>query len=255
MRRIWRITRVFFALLWEATYVHATVGRRPEAARDAHRARAQQRAGRKLARLFHFDIRVDGDLPPEGGAYLAVSNHISAIDPFLIATQMLTAIVGKAELAKMPVVGWICRAAGLIFVARSRRMQTGDFVGEVQHRLREGVRVLIFPEGTTGNGLHVMPFKTGGFAAVADMPDAAVLPLYLDVARIDGAPAAEHHPHITWSAERQQSMLQHFWNLARFRQVEIVLRVGAPIPTAGQDRKALARAAQTAVEHLAERGQ
>ena len=57
-------------------------------------------------------------------------------------------------------------------------MSTGSFVESVRERMRNGVAVLVFPEGMTNADYELLPFKSGGFATVAEMPDGVVLPVY-----------------------------------------------------------------------------
>ncbi|QXD15863.1 1-acyl-sn-glycerol-3-phosphate acyltransferase [Rhodocaloribacter litoris] len=251
MRRLWRLLRFTVSILSRTGWLWLSVRFVPEARRPLYRARVQQRACRVFCCILGVRVTVRGTLPRHH-AVLAVSNHLGLLDPWILASQMPLAFVAKAEMARWPVVGWICRTVGIIFVERERRMATKAFVEQVQSRLREGVRVLVFPEGTTTRGDAVLlPFKTGGFEAVAGMEEAVVLPLYLHVDAVDGRPAAGAlRRRVAWS-DPAEPMLRHAWSLLGVREVHVELRVGVPIPTAGQDRKALARQAYAAVRALA----
>jgi 1-acyl-sn-glycerol-3-phosphate acyltransferase len=112
------------------------------------------------------------------------------------------------------------------------------------------VGVLVFPEGTTSKGDRVRPFKTGAFEAVASRPGASVLPLCLKVVAVDGRPAdAALRERVTW-ADPTPSFLAHAWALLGLRSVRFQVRIGTPIPTAGSDRKELARRAHAQVQAL-----
>jgi 1-acyl-sn-glycerol-3-phosphate acyltransferase len=72
--------------------------------------------------------------------------------------------VSKAEVSNWPGIGWLARATGTVFINRDRKEaqnQTRIF----EDRLMEGHRLLFFPEGTSTDGLRVLPFKTTLFAA------------------------------------------------------------------------------------------
>lgn len=250
MRRIWRLIRFSFVIVWRTFLLDLKLRGVDEKDRALFRAKKQQAACAKLCRVLGVEVRVKGKVQSEG-TMLAISNHLGLLDTLVLASQVPVVFAAKAEIVNWPVIGWICRVVGVIFVKRERRMQTGIFVEEVQSRLRQGVRVLVFPEGTTGNGVSLLPFKTGAFAAVAGMEDAAVLPLYLKGISVDDNPAeGEHLKHLIWS--HGVPMLDHARGLLDRRKIVIEVRIGEPIATANRDRKELSRLSYDAVTALGE---
>jgi len=177
---------------------------------------------------------------------LYVCNHLGLVDALLIASQMPVAFAAKAEMHSWPLLGWVGRTMGIIFVERERPTRTSVFVRAVQERLRHGVSVVVFPEGTTGWGDAVRRFKTGAFEAVAEEVRGGVLPLYLKVKAVEGQPAGNRA--LAWVDESLQA---NAWRLLGLKHVDVELRVGAPLATAGRDRKELARRAHAAVSRLA----
>lgn len=181
---------------------------------------------------------------------LAVCNHFGVLDPLVVASQFPAAFVGKSELANWPAIGWVTRTFGVIFVDRSRRIRTSAFVEEVQSILRRGIRVVVFPEGTTFTGPEVHPFKTGAFEAVAGLQDGYVLPLYLAVVDADGNPASRAvRERVTWT-DNSQTFVHNVAGLLRLGRVYMRVCVGEPISTDGLDRKELAARAHAAVAEL-----
>lgn len=249
LQRFGRMIRFVVAILWYTLHLWLTVRFVPTAQRPAYRAYRQMRGCQHFCRILKLRVTTRGTLP-EGRAMLAVSNHLGTLDPWVLASQLPVAFVAKAEMARWPVAGWVCRTVGILFVDRAQRMQTTAFVEQVQARMHEGVCVLVFPEGTTSTGPGLLPFKTGAFEAVAEMPDGLVLPLYLHPVSINGQAVTEAlRPLVTW-ATSTQTMLQNYWQVFGLHAVELEVRIGPPLPTAGHDRKALARLAQGAVEAL-----
>ena len=178
---------------------------------------------------------------------LCVSNHMGVLDPLVLGSQMPMCIVGKAELGSWPFIGWVCRTYGLLFVDRERRTSTQNFVEEVQGRLKDGVSVLVFPEGTTNWGNEVLPFKTGVFQAVAG-GDEAVLPLYLDVLAVNGEPTRDGLiPDIS---HNDKSFVEHCWHVLGLKRIDMEVWVGEPVAAAGRSRKELARLAHQDVSRL-----
>lgn len=117
---------------------------------------------RNAFRILGIGFRTSGDLMQERGA--VVANHSSWLDIFALNARKRVYFVSKAEVAKWPGVGWLARATGTVFIERDRkkaREQTMVF----QERLSAGHKLLFFPEGTSTDGLRVLPFKTTLFAA------------------------------------------------------------------------------------------
>lgn len=248
MRRIWRLAAFFVIIVAHAVRLQLKVWRTDDGQRSMLAARGQQKGTQALCKLLGIRVEIEGELP-EDGAMLAVSNHLSLLDPFVLAANMPVSFAAKAEIAKWPIIGWICKLVGVIFVVRERRMETGRFVDQVQSRIREGIRVLVFPEGTTNDGITILPFKTGAFAAVADMNDGSILPIHLRFVSVDDKPATGALlKQVIW--ERNVPMLNHAWKILAARKMVIAIRIGEPIGTAQRDRKELARRSQDAVVML-----
>lgn len=93
-----------------------------------------------------------------------VSNHVSWLDIFALNAVKRFYFVSKSEVAAWPGIGWLARATGTVFIDRNPRKakeQTDLF----EQRLLAGHRLLFFPEGTSTDGLVVLPFKTPLFEA------------------------------------------------------------------------------------------
>lgn len=93
-----------------------------------------------------------------------VANHSAWIDIFSLNAAKRVYFVSKAEVAKWPLIGWLARATGTVFIARDPRQakaQTEVF----EARLKAGHKLLFFPEGTSTDGMRVLPFKSTLFAA------------------------------------------------------------------------------------------
>ena len=99
-----------------------------------------------------------------------VANHLSWIDIPLLAAATGTAFVGKAELRALPIVGWLCALNHTIFVSREDRLQVAHQIDRLRAALATGRPVAIFPEGTTGDGVTLLPFKSALIAMLAPPP-------------------------------------------------------------------------------------
>jgi 1-acyl-sn-glycerol-3-phosphate acyltransferase len=93
-----------------------------------------------------------------------VANHSSWLDIFALNSGGRLYFVSKSEVAGWPGIGWLARATGTVFIRRDpkdAKAQTQIF----EDRLKAGHKLLFFPEGTSTDGLQVIPFKSTLFAA------------------------------------------------------------------------------------------
>ena len=96
--------------------------------------------------------------------YVAVSNHISYADIFLIShLPWEMKWLAKDTVFKIPVMGWIMHMAGDIHVVRGNRESIVSAMRGCQDRLAKRVSVMIFPEGTRSKTGELQPFKDGAF--------------------------------------------------------------------------------------------
>jgi 1-acyl-sn-glycerol-3-phosphate acyltransferase len=112
-------------------------------------------------------------------AYMVVANHESTADPFLLShLPWDMRWVGKEELFKMPVLGWMMKFGGDIPLRRGEKNSVLEMLDECLRTLRAGMSVMMFPEGTRSKDAELLPFKPGAFelAIRAGVP---VLPVAL----------------------------------------------------------------------------
>lgn len=123
---------------------------------------------RTAARIVGARVRVTGRPLRRDVVFLA--NHLSWVDILALAGASGSAFVAKAELRGVPLVGWLCTLNRTIFVAREDRMAVAAQIDALRAAFAEGWAVTIFPEGTTGNGEELLPFKASLLAALAPPP-------------------------------------------------------------------------------------
>jgi 1-acyl-sn-glycerol-3-phosphate acyltransferase len=111
----------------------------------------------KMLQLLGITLEVEGKARP--GAALLVANHVSWLDiAVLHAACPQARFVSKADVMHWPVLGWLIRSVGTLFIQRERKRDALRVVHEVAAALRRGEMVAVFPEGTTSSGVTVLPF-------------------------------------------------------------------------------------------------
>ena len=110
-----------------------------------------------------------------------VANHQSWVDILVVAGTTGSAFVAKADLRAAPLVGWLCTLNHTIFVSREDRLGIAEQIDQLRSALAQAWPVTVFPEGTTGDGVTLLPFKAALFE-VLDPPPAGVLvqPIRID---------------------------------------------------------------------------
>jgi 1-acyl-sn-glycerol-3-phosphate acyltransferase len=126
-----------------------------------------------LVRIFGFRVVRHGTALP--GGVLFVANHITWMDIELIHSLRMACFVAKSEIAGWPLVGWLASRAGTIYHQRGSQASLGQVQATMVERLRQGLAVAVFPEGTTGKGdsvrvFHARIFQTCYEAGVVAQP-------------------------------------------------------------------------------------
>ena len=133
------------------------------------------RWGKTLAWLTGMRITVtsESELDPQQ-PYVFMSNHISAADIWALYAVLPVRVrmIAKKQLGSIPFFGWALRAGRFVFIDRQDPHSAKRSMDEAAKRIREGVSVLLFPEGTRSRDGSLKPFKKGGFhlAITAGVP-------------------------------------------------------------------------------------
>lgn len=213
-----------------------------------HRLIARDRAGR-IPMLWHQAVsralgvrsRVEG--APESGGVLYVANHISWLDIPVLGSRIRGSFVAKAEVGNMGIVGHLADLQDTIYVDRERRTRAGAQAGEIQQRLGRGDNVILFPEGTSNDGVHVLPFKTSLFSVVEgeELDTVRIQPVTLAYTRLNGLPLTRHRLlDIAWIGDMELG--PHALDLMKLGRIEARIICHEPVQRKDfPDRKALAR--------------
>lgn len=197
-----------------------------------------------VARAAGMRVRVVG--APLERDVLFLANHLSWLDILVLAGASGTAFVSKAEVAQVPVVGWLAGLNNTVFIARSERAGVRGQADSLRRALASGQPVALFPEGTTDGGRDVLPFRASLLASLfPPLPGVRVQPVALDY----GAAAND----LAWVGN-ESGLANVRKVLSRSGTVSVTLYFLAPVDPSTGERKALARAArEEIVEALGDR--
>lgn len=195
-----------------------------------------------IANLRLLGIASSWHGPPAPAPAVLIANHSSWLDIFALNAGQTLVFVSKSEVARWPGIGWLARATGTVFINRDRR-ETAAQVVALRARLAQGERLVLFAEGTSSDGLRVLPFKPALFAAFAGAKEG----LQLQPVTIRWtAPAGEDARFYGWWGD--MDLGPHLLRvLAQKRQGSLQVIRHAPIAADSADRKVLAAQAEQAV--------
>jgi 1-acyl-sn-glycerol-3-phosphate acyltransferase len=186
--------------------------------RTGGRARDRARTLRDGCRavLGHHGIVADVEgVPPLGPALLAC-NHVSWLDPIVVAAYAPCVPISKLDVRGWPVVGKLAGGLGVIFYDRGNRRSGIDVLREAELALRNRVALLNFPEGTTTDGASVAPFHRGLFG-LAQRLGVPVVPVALRYQPAD----------LAWTGTA--TFLPHYLRLAARGHSRVWLRFGEAV--------------------------
>lgn len=205
-----------------------------------------RRFARLLNALLGIQVRVEaGDdaLASEGAFVMA--NHVSYVDGFVLSSLFPVVFVSKKEVRGWPIVGQWMALCGTIFIDRQRKDKIPVSIEQMVAKLRQGVNVLIFPEGTSSNGEGLLPFQTAPFAAPL-RTRAGVIPVTLTYTAVDGEPVSSaNRDRVYWYGDME--FLDHFWRFFGLRSLEVSVTIHPKLDTSrygndSQGRKELSQA-------------
>lgn len=132
---------------------------------------------KRLLHCFNLRITTSGQLPDiRTHGVLFVANHISWADIHAINSIIPVRFVAKMEIRDWPIFGYLVRKSGTIFINRSRHRDAARVIQLASHALKLNDNLCVFPEGTTTEGLSVLPFKSSLLQAAIEA-DTQIIPV------------------------------------------------------------------------------
>jgi 1-acyl-sn-glycerol-3-phosphate acyltransferase len=185
-----------------------------------------------------MDVRIEGPALFHDVFYIA--NHTSWVDIFVLSEATGCAFVSKDDLGRSPLIGWLAAQNNTIMISRTDRSAVHGQIGTIRAAMAEHQPITLFPEGTTGDGVTLLPFKAALFAVLLPPPRAIrVQPVFIDY----GAASAE----MGWHNESGMANVRRI--LGRKGRTQVTLRfLDAFDPGEHPDRKMLAAETRARIE-------
>ena len=216
---------------------------------------------RVFLRLFGVRVTQSGTPPAPGEAALVLANHVSWLDILVLGSLRPLSFVAKSEIAGWPVVGTLARLQRTVFIDRTRRTATAAVNATVADRLAAGDLIVLFAEGTTGDGTRLLPFRSSLVGAARAAIDGSsggperirLQPLALTYPRRNGLPLVRsERPGVAWYGDME--LAPHLAEFFENGPIDVHVVWGGPIAfEAGTDRKRATALAEASVREALQR--
>jgi 1-acyl-sn-glycerol-3-phosphate acyltransferase len=216
-----------------------------------------------VPRIFHrlgciflgMKVKVIGR-PVAGRPTLILSNHISWTDIIAIGSVADVTFVAKQEVSRWFFVGFISWMQRTLFVDRTRKTDARRTTREIGQRIAERGAVLLFAEGQSDIGTHVLPFRTALVGAAqhameeAGAKDVMIQPLTVAYTKLQGlAIGRTDRTLIAWI--KGKSIGQNIKEILTGGVKEITVAFGEPrIMAQGADRKVVTKLVENDVRRM-----
>lgn len=189
-----------------------------------------------LVALLGFKLRVYGR-PVDDRPCLYVSNHLSYLDIPILGSLLKASFVSRADVAGWPLFGYYGKLQRTVWIDRKPELAV-EHAKELRRRIEAGDRILVFPEGTSTDGLHLLPFKSTLFEVAQPVKNAdgtetqvTVQPMSLIVTEMGNLPIGRfQRPLYSWYGD--MTFEHHFWDVLQLAGFTLEVQFHAPVTMA-----------------------
>jgi 1-acyl-sn-glycerol-3-phosphate acyltransferase len=185
-------------------------------------------------------VLVSGRLPKP--PFFLVSNHLSYMDIPLVRSVLENIFVTKGEIESWSLAGTMIGNFGNIYINRSNKRDIPRAGIEILETLDRGEGVVVFPEGTTTNGTHVLPFKSSFF----EFASAASLPVHYASIRYEAPEGFQSAGESICWWRMESTLVGHMWEMFQMPGFDAFITFGEN-PIQADNRKDLAKKLHNAV--------
>lgn len=193
---------------------------------------------RQLIRILGFKTQVEGQAIQQD--HIAMINHITWMDPLILSSQKVRSYLVKAEVQSWPVIGTLVKMVGCLFIQRGKG-QVYERLEQISQIIHNGHSVGVFPEATTSDGSHVIPFASPLFRIVTEKQ----CPLQLVGIYYPNPNGSGVHPAIPFIGE--QSFVENLVNIAKAPNKTVIIRYFDFTPEPDETAETLAHRAHTVI--------
>ncbi len=184
---------------------------------------------------------------------LMVANHISWVDILALGSIVNVSFVAKSEIKKWPLIGFLTSLQKTIFVERTRKTASKNTANEMAERLANGGAVVLFAEGGSDIGAHILPFRSALVGAVqmamkeAGAKKIMIQPVTIAYITLQGLQVSRgDRMQLTWN--KSNSLIKNIVQILNRPTSEITISFAKPMSLEkGENRKTITKACHAIV--------
>ena len=206
-----------------------------------------------VPKLFHklivwfinIQIIKEGKILKQKKGFLFVSNHLSYLDVPVLGSLLSAKFVAKSEVSRWPIFGILARIGNTIFIKRLKKNLFKE-KDTIQKEIDSGFKVILFPEGTTSDGIRILNFKSSLFSSV-EKQEYLIQPIVIKYEGINGLPLNRSlKPILAWYGD--MGLKKHLLNVLKLFSITARVSFLNPIFSKDfEDRKSMTFALQNVI--------
>ncbi|TJV45415.1 MAG: 1-acyl-sn-glycerol-3-phosphate acyltransferase [Mesorhizobium sp.] len=210
---------------------------------------------RLILRALGLRVHIKGT-PSDKRPLLVASNHISWTDIMVLGSFADVKFIARADMEGWPLIGMLSKLQRTVFIERERKRSSGDQASEIANRMAKGDAMVLFAEGSTGDGNAILPFKSTLFGAASmaisegSAEQVFIQPVAIAYTRLHGVPLGRRHrPISAWIGD--EDLMPHLKVLMAEGALDVEVHFGEPIAfSKGSNRKETAKLMESQVRDM-----
>jgi len=188
----------------------------------------------KIVQIFHqlvlwlanISVDVIGERNLNNVPKLYVSNHLSYLDIPVLGAIINGRFIAKNEISNWPIIGLLSKVGNTIFINRNLRFLKKN-KSIIYDYISEGNNIILFPEGTTSDGIRVLRFKSSLFASL-EQKNILIQPIVIKYISINGMPLNRWlKPMIAWYGD--MDLKPHLINILKLFSIKTKIILLPPL--------------------------
>ena len=193
-----------------------------------------KRTSQKIVQIFHklllwlinINVEVLGKSYLNNVPKLYVSNHLSYLDIPVLGSTLNGRFIAKNEISNWPIIGNLSKVGNTIFINRNLSfLKTNKSI--ILDYISRGDNVILFPEGTTSDGIRVLSFKSSLLASL-EQKNIIIQPIVINYISINGLPLNRWlKPIIAWYGD--MDFKPHLINILKLFSIKVKITFLPPL--------------------------
>ena len=193
-----------------------------------------KRISQKIVQIFHklllwlinVNVEVEGKSNPGDVPTLYISNHLSYLDIPVLGSKLNGRFIAKNEISNWPIMGYLSKIGNTIFINRNLSFLKRN-KSIIYDFISKGNSIILFPEGTTSDGIRVLRFKSSLLTSL-EQKNILIQPIVINYESINGMPLNRWlKPIIAWYGD--MDLKPHLINVLKLFSIKAKITFLPPL--------------------------